>query len=83
MGYLKMGQIPKHLQKKFDKATLIVKTEHKKFIKGLVNEFTSNKGAVEGGARYDSEINQGYRVFRKKDTLLIMIHPYYYSVKID
>lgn len=83
MGYLEIGQIPKYLQKKFDKGTKIIKPEHEQFVKERIREFKLNRKWVESGARYSSDINQGYRVFRKDNDLFIEVHPNYYLVKID
>ena len=83
MGYLELGQIPKYLQKKFDKGTKIIKPEHEQFVKERIREFKSNKYMSYCGARYSSDINQDYRIFRKDNDLFIMIHPNYYLVKID
>jgi hypothetical protein len=71
------------LQKKFDKGTKSIKPEHEQFVKERIREFKLNREWVESGARYSSDINQGYRVFRKDNDLFIEVHPNYYLVKID
>lgn len=77
-----MSHIPKYLQRKFQKATTTIKPEHQRFIKDLIKEFNSFPSLEESGAAYCSKIKKGYRVFRKKDKLFVMMHPDYYLVNI-
>jgi hypothetical protein len=75
--------IPKYLQANFNKATNIIKLEHKKFVGGIVKYMLEND-YKETGARYASEVGGEYRAFKNDKNVYIAIAPNnYYIIQLN
>jgi len=76
--------VPKYILQRFKtRGTSEIQPQHKEFVDKQIKYLKSNNNYRNlSGAQYASALGQGYNAWKEGDDAYIVIHPYYYKLKI-